>query len=121
MDRQTIEKVGCLYNKDFEFYKVGITSTSIIKRFGSSSMVNLKHNLYYDVLYTKKGNFTDLFLEEQAILRKYHKNRIKVNYNKFSSYECFDNNIIDFNISFSNDINIIKKEYNLCLNEQILI
>jgi len=102
------------FNDIEEFWKVGITSNDILSRFGSASVFKQNNNLEMEVLKVIDGKFTDLFIKEQSILRLHKEFRIKVNYPKFSSYECFYKDILnldDPSLAVLEDE--IKKKYKL--------
>ena len=76
------------FNKDIEFWKIGVTKYNIEKRFGDNILFKQKYNLNYEILEIQESNWYDAFIKEQTIL-KTNTNRIRVEYNGFSSSECF--------------------------------
>jgi len=72
--------------KNENVWKIGVTSQTLNTRFG--------RKIEYDVIHLRKGMYKDMFLEEQRILKKFKKYRIKYQSDNFSSYECFNTNIL---------------------------
>lgn len=97
------------YNDDMEFWKIGITKNTIDKRFGKELVFENKTNLKREVLFEIDSNLLDCFQNEQKILRENKETRIKINYNNFSSYECFSEDIFkgDYNYKIKKDLDII--------------
>lgn len=82
------------YNDKIQFWKVGITQISVISRFGTPQNCKMKFGLDYEVLSVEEKNFYECYLEEQTILEKFKENRISIDYNGFTSTECFNVNIL---------------------------
>lgn len=82
------------YNEEMEFWKIGITSQSISRRFGLKSTFKANVKLNYDIIYIKDGiSFYEAFKEEQKILRENSTHRISINYNGFITTEAFAKDI----------------------------
>ena len=75
------------YNKDIEFFKIGITSKTISERFWPEA--NLKDGLRYEIIDTIHASFQDCFILEQSILKELSDLRVKIQVGSFSSAECF--------------------------------
>lgn len=85
------------FNDEISFWKVGITSKTLDKRF-KLKLLKLHHNLDYQVIFEKV--FPDLnsaFLREQMILFAFDKDRIRINYNGFKTTEAFSSNVLENN------------------------
>lgn len=82
------------FNKETEFWKIGITSKSIEERF-SKKHLKSHNNLEYEILKERTDlTFGECFKEEQRILKKFKEFRINVYYNEFHSTECFSKDIL---------------------------
>jgi len=75
------------YNKDMEFWKIGITSKTINERF------NKTYNLKKEVIFETHDTFYNCYKKEQSILKKYNKYRINIDYNGFKTTEAFTKDI----------------------------
>lgn len=98
------------FNEEIEFWKIGITKNQINKRFGSKLLLEKNTKLKREVLFEIDSNLFDSFSNEQNILREHKEYRIRVNYNGFSSTECFSKDIFkDFNYKYKikEDLSII--------------
>lgn len=102
------------FNNEIEFWKIGITNKTVSKRFGKNPVFKQKHNLSYEVIDKIKGKYSDMFFVEQSILLRNKKDRIKIDYNGFSSYECFSTNVLNSKITFTDqDIYQLKEKYEI--------
>ncbi len=75
------------YNEDIEFWKVGITSKTIDKRFSRYKYLNK------EIIYKKSGTFYECYKGKQIILKENNKFRINVKYKEFKSTEAFNKDI----------------------------
>ena len=75
------------YDNETEFWKIGITSTTIKQRFYGCK-------LNYEVLSEEKLNYYDAYLREQEILKENKNYRISINTNDFKTTEAFSENIL---------------------------
>jgi len=82
------------YNKEIEFWKIGITTKTIEERFETKLLHEEKYNLKYDIIFTIKDTIQNCYNMEQKILKTFNPNRIKVNHNGFISTECFNKDIL---------------------------
>lgn len=78
------------FNDEINFYKVGITSKTILKRF---KKYICKSKLNYEIILLKEDSFYNCYKLEQKILRCCNSCRISINYSNFKSHECFNRNI----------------------------
>jgi len=81
------------YNSEIEFWKIGITSKSIEKRFATIKNFYRKYALKYEVIYSKKMSIKDAFINEQKILKEHKDSRINIDYNNFRTTEAFNKDI----------------------------
>lgn len=82
------------YDKNINFYKIGITSKTIKQRFSRTK-------LNYDVLFQLNDTFYNVYKKEQKILKLFKSCRVYINYNGFKSYECFNRNILKEIINYA--------------------
>ena len=76
------------YDDDFEFWKIGITSQTIKKRFA-------KYKLKYEIIFEDNTmNFYDAWKKEQEFLKKYKNKRINVDHKGLKTTEAFFENVI---------------------------
>jgi hypothetical protein len=81
------------FNDEMEFWKIGITSKSVKKRFWP--VHKMKHGLKYEIVYEDKTmTFYEAFKTEQKILRENSDNRMIIDYNGFKTTEAFSCDII---------------------------
>lgn len=91
------------YSDEIEFWKIGITSYNVQKRFGSDKSLFVHYGLKKEILFENNTmSFYDAFKEEQRILRNNTDNRITVNYNGFTSTECFTKDILKKDYEWKN-------------------
>jgi len=67
-------------------YKIGVTSQTLNQRFGRRTK--------YEIIHLREGRYEDMFNEEQRILKKFKKYRIKYKTDTFSTTEAFNTNIL---------------------------
>ena len=84
------------FNKDIEFWKIGITSINLFGgRFENPDVFKEKYKLDYEIIFENNYNtIQEAYNIEQKILRNNNVNRITIDYNKFYTTETFDRNII---------------------------
>lgn len=78
------------FNEELEFWKIGVTLKDIDKRFWK----NEKHGLCFEVLLEDNGNYKDMYMLEQRILKKFNDYRISIEYKGFESSECFSKDVL---------------------------
>lgn len=77
------------FSDDLVFWKVGITTKTLEKRFGLK-LLKFHHNLDYEVIFEKEyNNFSYAFIREQMILHRFDDERIMVDFNGFKTTEAF--------------------------------
>ena len=82
------------YNKDIEFWKVGITSKTIDERFSLSTFKE-KYGLNHEVIFSEElTSIQEAYNLEQKILSKFNSDRINVSYNGFVTTEAFKTNVL---------------------------
>ena len=81
------------YNDDMVFWKIGVTTRSIHKRFGSDEYIKYNYNLSKNNLYYTKMDAYNCFKMEQEILRAHKENRVIIDIPNFKSTECFSTDI----------------------------
>lgn len=89
------------FNDDISFWKIGITHNDIHGRFGSVELFEHKHDLKYEIIFTKNFKFKDALAKEQKILKKYKEDRIIIDYNNFKTTEAFSRDIFEGGIDES--------------------
>ena len=77
------------FNHEIEFWKIGVTSQAIHTRFDNIKRSKLK----YEIIYEAISSYQKCFQQEQHILKKYKANRVKIDYNNFSTYEAFSQDV----------------------------
>jgi len=82
------------YNKDIEFWKIGITSKSIDERFGSKELCKHRYNLKYEIISTEEMNMKEAFIKEQHMLKTHKNFRTIINYNGFKTTEAFTKDVL---------------------------
>lgn len=82
------------YNKDIEFWKIGITSKSVRERFNLDCF-EVKYNLKYKIIFVQSyETIQEAYNEEQRILNINNDYRIITNYNGFYTTETFNKNVL---------------------------
>lgn len=82
------------YNDEIEFWKIGITSLTVSRRFNLSSFTH-KYGLNYNIEFINKyDTIEEAYEKEQYILQSFNNKRITVNMNGFKTTETFSENVL---------------------------
>ena len=82
-------------NKDSSFFKIGITTKSIMERF-NLFILDKKYGISSELIfYIEIGELGEAFRIEQKILNKYANNRIRIDIPGMKTTEAFDINVLE--------------------------
>lgn len=85
----------CFYNKDFKFFKIGITTQTVEERF-KLNLLNENHKLNYEIQFINDfDTIQEAYIFEQKILSHYNDKRITIDYNGFYTTEAFKENVLE--------------------------
>lgn len=82
------------FNEEKVFWKVGITTRDINDRFEPIALFRLKYKLEREDRVIFRGNLFDCYKIEQELLNQFSDKRIKIDYNGFSTYEAFSEDVL---------------------------